>query len=210
MKTALCRLLLAMAGAAAVIISPAGAATISWTNTSGGNWSAPANWSPNHAPGSGDDAVITANGSYTVTLDTSPTLDSLTLGGSSGQQTLSTAGNTLTLTNASGVSHNGVLALSGGTLAGSGLLTVNGQLYWTAGEIDGVCSVATNGVLVLAGASGGTYDIYGTVTNAGTVALESGTLRLVNGISGVLVNLPGGVVELTTDVSIINYGSRCS
>jgi hypothetical protein len=48
---------------------PAQAATITWTNTSGGNWSVAANWSPNQVPGVADTALIETNGSYTVTLN---------------------------------------------------------------------------------------------------------------------------------------------
>src|SRR5271154_356196 len=101
----------------------ADAATITWTNTAGGNWSVAANWSPNQVPGSSDDAVITASGTYNVTLDTSPTVNSLALGGSSGQQTLTTGNNNLTLNNSSFVNANGNLALTGGYLYGVGLLT---------------------------------------------------------------------------------------
>src|ERR1039457_6170649 len=131
----------------------ADSAIITWTNTSGGNWSFAANWSPNQAPGSSDNAVITASGTYAVTLDTSPTINSLTLGGVSGQQTLTTGNNNLTLNNASVVNTNGVLALSGGSLSGAGPLTVNGQFNWTSGSISSgsKLTIATNGVLVLAG-----------------------------------------------------------
>src|SRR5260370_33664435 len=106
----------------------ADAATINWTNSAGGNWSVATNWSPNQVPGSSDNAVITANGSYTVTLDISPTVGSLTLGGNSGTQTLATAGSTLTLNNASVVNANGVMPLNGGTWSGVGLFPINGQL----------------------------------------------------------------------------------
>ena len=107
-------------------------ATSAWTNTSGGNWSVAANWNPNQTPGAGDTAVITNNGTYTVTLDVSATIDSLTLGGDSGQQTLANSSSTLTLNDASVVNINGLLALSGDTLGGSGPLTVGGSLNWTA------------------------------------------------------------------------------
>jgi hypothetical protein len=44
--------------------------TIVWTNTSGGNWSVPANWSPNQVPGSSNTAMLPDVGSsYAVTLD---------------------------------------------------------------------------------------------------------------------------------------------
>jgi PKD repeat protein len=57
--------------------------TIVWINTAGGNWSDTASWNPNRVPISGDDAVITNAGNYTVTLDTSATVDRLVLGGNS-------------------------------------------------------------------------------------------------------------------------------
>jgi hypothetical protein len=198
----------------------ADAATINWTNTAGGNWSVAANWSPNQVPGSSDNAVITANGSYTVTLNTSATVGSLTLGGASGAQTLTNAVNTLTLNNASVVNANGVLALGGGTLSGVGRLTVNGQFNWTGGSIaSSTLTVATNGVLVLAGQTNTDYPLSGILTNAGTVRLVSGNLQIdhYNTGQGELINLPGALVDMKADVSIdlvstwpasfINYGT---
>ena len=64
------------------------AATITWTNAAGGNWGTAANWNPNQVPGASDTALITSSGTYTVTLDSDVTLASLTLGGTSGTQTL--------------------------------------------------------------------------------------------------------------------------
>jgi hypothetical protein len=192
-----------------LLVFPADAATISWTNVSGGDWSAAANWSPNQVPGGSDDAFITNTGTYAVTLDANPAVNSLTLGGASGQQTLSTAGYTLTLNSASAVNTNGNLALNGGAVSG-GLLTVNGLLNWTGGQINGglALSVTANGVMVVAGGNGNP-DLYveGVITNAGTLQLVSGTLDLYScsGAPGELVNLPGGVVDITADVPI-TYG----
>src|SRR5258707_484327 len=70
--------LFAAAGIFLTAISPGRATTIAWTNTSGGNWSAAANWKPNQVPADGDTALITSNGTYTVLLDVSPTIASLT------------------------------------------------------------------------------------------------------------------------------------
>lgn len=39
-----------------------------WDNTSGGAWTTAANWSPAGIPGAGDDVVISALGSYRITL----------------------------------------------------------------------------------------------------------------------------------------------
>jgi len=80
---------------AVLLLGSAGhAATLVWTNTAGGVWGSSSNWFPNLVPGSSDDIVITNAGVYTITLNTSPTVGSLTLGANSGQQTLATAGNT--------------------------------------------------------------------------------------------------------------------
>src|SRR5260370_41783932 len=50
-------------------ISPGRAATIAWTNIAGGNWNDATNWTPNQVPGAADNALITSNGTYIVTLD---------------------------------------------------------------------------------------------------------------------------------------------
>ena len=143
-----------------------------------------------------------------MTLDANPAVNSLTLGGAGGQQTLSTAGYTLTLNSASVVTNNGILALSGGALGGGGTLTVAGQLAWSGGLINAgpTITVATNGVFTLAGVDGNSYFLGCPLNNAGTVQLVSGILTLNGTAYGVLVNLPGGFVELTADLSIEPYG----
>ena len=194
------------AGLAAV----ASADTINWTNVAGGNWNVATNWSPNQVPTSSDNAIITNAGAYTVTLDTSPTVGALTLGGGSGQQTLATAGYTLTLSSNSVVNANGILALNGGTLDDNGGMTVSGQIAWSSGTL-GTANVAlnigTNGTLVV-NFGGGVNNLGQPLGNAGTVQLVSGTLQFHDGYYGSLTNLPGGVVELTADnISIVPYGT---
>src|SRR5262245_48828760 len=81
----------------------ASAADRFWANAAGGNWNTPGNWDTG-VPGPGDNAFITLSGTYTVTLDVSPSINSLTLGASTGTQTLSAGGSrTLTLAAASTV-----------------------------------------------------------------------------------------------------------
>ena len=101
------------------------AATIVWTNTGGGGWNTAENWRPNTVPVSGDTAIITNVGAYTVTLDTSPTLNGFILGGTGSTQTLVMNGFTLTLNGASTVNARGVFELNGGNLDGLGVLTIN-------------------------------------------------------------------------------------
>jgi Flp pilus assembly protein TadG len=105
------------------------AADITWTNTAGGNWNAAANWSPNQVPGSNDHALTTADGTYTVTVNTAVTIAQLTLGATSGTQTL--ANNTsgaLTLTGTGQVLASGVLRRSASTFSCTGALTVHGRV----------------------------------------------------------------------------------
>ena len=190
------------------------AATIAWTNTSGGNWSVAANWNPNQTPGAGDTADITNNGTYTVTLDVSATVGGLILGGASGTQILTNSGSTMTLTNASIVKTNGNLNLGGGTLSGSGLLTVNGALNWTAGSISGALTVASNGVVNVSGSA--TKILYAPVTNAngGTINWSgTGSLHLYNNggspYNGAIHNQAGGLFDVQNDQSLAQaYGSE--
>jgi hypothetical protein len=168
----------------------------SWNNASGGSWNSSANWSCGYVPNSTDDVFITLDGTYTVTLDTSATVNSLTVGGASGMQTLSQNGNTLTLNNASGFGANGAYLFSGGTVTGSGALTV-ANMTWSGGTMGG--AGATNIV------SGGTLTISGTVSldtrtlnNSGTVVRTSNlTIYFYN--SSVINNQSGGVFDIRND-----------
>ena len=131
MKTRISILLAALALLAAV--SAAHAATITWTNTSGGSWFVTNNWSPHQLPINTDNALITVPGTYTVAIDNSVTVNviitNLTLGaggGASGVQTLvlmnSSSGgftaNSMTVTN------GGVFNVSADNRSLSGTMTV--------------------------------------------------------------------------------------
>lgn len=93
------------------------AATLVWTNLAGGAWDHPANRSPTSVPGTSDHAFITNAVTYAVTLPSSVAAR-LTLGGTSGTQTLRHLGGTLSLHSASVVRAGGVLEWNAGILAG--------------------------------------------------------------------------------------------
>ncbi|NOS70645.1 MAG: hypothetical protein HOP33_12035 [Verrucomicrobia bacterium] len=177
------------------------AAVITWTNTSGGLWSVATNWSPNTLPTAADDVVLTAVGDYTVTLDVHPTVASLTLGGSSGTQTLTNAGYNLTFNGASVIATNGVLGFGNGTLAGPGLLTVRGRCLWGAGNWLGAVLVAPGGALDLVG----NMDrmLTGVVTNQGTITWSGANHLSMNNCS--IHNLPGGVFEIQNNQWFSSY-----
>ena len=166
--------LVALAAVAAICSSRA--ASVSWINTNGGNWSVGSNWNPHHAPAAGDTAIITNAGNYTVTLDVStkgpglswagPTSEALKLFRSldrpsrSMERRRSTpavnstwiSGTLKGDTNTSGTVFSGMFASLGGALAGK-------------------LTMASNSVLNLAGTSA-TNVLSGltSLTNYGTVA----------------------------------------
>ena len=109
----LCRRVLFVAVMCAVFCAAASAAqacTDTWvgtgtvSNSTGGSWGYPGNWSTGLVPGPGDDVCIGGSGVYTVSFEpyqvpwgSGPVVDgdsvrSLTVGGSSGSQTLWVAG----------------------------------------------------------------------------------------------------------------------
>jgi hypothetical protein len=111
-----------------------------WNGGTGG-WSVPGNWSAG-APGAGSDVTIYSGGNDTVTLDTSPTISSLALGGASNGTTseLTDGGvkQALTITQGLTVGQTGQLYLTGSYPAGGSTVTVGagwttaGQSIWTA------------------------------------------------------------------------------
>jgi hypothetical protein len=100
-----------------------------WNNASGGSWNTATNWTPNGVPAPGQAVCITLPGTYTVTLPANgpyvsgADIASLTLGASSGTQTLDVQGQdysqggeiynstTLTLNQPSTITSNGELIL---------------------------------------------------------------------------------------------------
>ena len=174
------------------------AAGIVWTNTAGGNWNAAANWNPNQLPGVSDTAIITNDGTYTVTVNISPTIASLVLGGNSGTQTASQASGSLNVTLGT-INNHGLLNFAG-TL-NSPNLTVGGVMNWTSGTIGiGALNVASNGILNISGAVA--KSINGALTNAGTVNWSGANITFSGGI---LHNGSGALLDSQGDVTLGAY-----
>ena len=187
----------------------ANAATVVWTNTSGGAWSTAANWSPNQVPGSDDSAYITNGGTYAVTLSTSISVAGITLGASSGTdtQTLAWTGGTLSGCDFAVASH-GVLAISGSaqktlirfTLNNAGTVTWagTGDLYATL-DAGGQSVLITNlagAVWEIQGDAPFTYQDYGyALTNR---FHNAGTLRKTGG---------SGATAFAAQCRLINTGT---
>jgi len=104
-------------------------AHVSWNNPNGGNWDIPGNWNIGMVPGATDDVFITLNGTYTVTLNGSKSINSLTIGGATGGQTLliqgSLANSHARLESASGFTNAGTITLDSIDTGWNSTLTVS-------------------------------------------------------------------------------------
>ena len=105
--------------------------TDSWKKAASGMWSVAANWSTGVVPTSSANVCIKVAGTYTVTLTGTESANTLTLGGSSGTQTMDVQGNTsssglFTLTsNGSTIATHGVLALDSRSATGAGYAQID-------------------------------------------------------------------------------------
>ncbi|MBI1178215.1 hypothetical protein GC207_12340, partial [bacterium] len=132
------------------------AATLTWTNTLGGEWNTAANWSPNTVPGAGDTANITTAGTYTVNLSVDASVAALNLGAASGKQTLG-------------------LAVAKSLNATSVVIGPNGIFNMSAGTLTGKVTVQSGGVLnFLTSANKNVYSLV--IDNQGTVNHVAGSL----------------------------------
>ncbi|HEV7903867.1 MAG TPA: carboxypeptidase regulatory-like domain-containing protein [Pyrinomonadaceae bacterium] len=156
-------------------VAVAASTNVSWINAAGGAWNVASNWvdgnSINRVPDAGDDVTIALAGTYTVTLASAVSVNSIALGALSGTQKLDTSNFSLTLANNSNVGQRGVLVVNG-TLNGAGNLTVNGTLSGTGTITGNVQNAGT----VAPGLSPGVLNIAGNYTQlaSGTLAIEIG------------------------------------
>jgi fibronectin-binding autotransporter adhesin len=160
--------------------------TDEWTNTAGGSWFTGSDWSKNAPPSSEEEACITANGTYTVTMTQTSgtvTVRSLTVGGTSGTQTLAVG---------SSCSVNAILTTTSGIANGAqGAITLtNGESCATNVTLVGPISNA--GTITSEPSKGGSRSLQGEITNTGTLAIDVNTAY--NGASTLLSNK--GAIDL--------------
>jgi uncharacterized repeat protein (TIGR01451 family) len=162
---------------------------VHWINGAGGTWTNAANWNTGTVPAPGDNAFIDASGTYTVTLTSAQTVQSVTVGsGISGAQTLQISGAALTINAASTVTNTGVLDLNH-DIQGTGTLLNNGQILWNAGSF-------TNGGVTNASSM--------TLLSAGSKGLAGTTLTNNAGAS---VLWSGGTINMQSAATIANAGT---
>ncbi|HXQ00418.1 MAG TPA: hypothetical protein VN845_10200 [Solirubrobacteraceae bacterium] len=218
-------------------VTSAQACTKTWGSSSG-SWGEANDWTPHGVPTNTDDVCITASGTYTVTLPPEGgQAASLTLGGSSGTQTIDVAGasyiyqgetqhvTSLSVGTATIASTGRIVldATSGGTRSGSEEFGAGG--YLTAGTV-------TNSGQIETQVQDSQWDDYfkvGNLTNesGGSVQIASGTLNsqqegegaypwsetnngtvtVAGGASWLMKTSFAGKASFTNDGSIVNDGS---
>jgi fibronectin-binding autotransporter adhesin len=193
---------------AALVGIPARAATVSWAVDGDGLWTTALNWSSNPSlPGPGDDVVISQPGFDRVTLSSTAvqSINSLICG-----ETLQIAsGAQLSLAADSQI--NGTLALTGedgtngftgGTLSGTGNLTVTGAFIWNGRLVGGgKTTLASTCVTTLTSSRlGRTVDNYGTINYIPPFDVGVN----FNTSTAVLNNLAGAIFTVTNPNSSIS------
>jgi hypothetical protein len=182
-----------------------GTVNSSW-NGGTGNWSASSDWTPNGVPNNGGgntyNVTIDSGGTDLVTLDMNATINSLTLGGSTGSSTLqTTSSESLNVTAGLTVNHTGMLNLSSGSIFNVGTLTNKGSVTIGQGATINLTN-QPNGITDVP--AGATLDVAGTLNAGaenglaklnsveGNLILENGQTTTVRPTSGTLT-VPGNV-----------------
>jgi hypothetical protein len=136
-------------------------ATIHWNGVSG-DWSTAYNWSTSTVPGPSDEAVITAPGSYTVTVTTPDTVGSVLLKDAAAMLEIQSFS---------------ALAVTGSVVVRSGTLKIEGTGFPDEGGIltlGGSLDIKSGGTLFLDGGTieGGTLIVRhdGNLTTSATAA----------------------------------------
>ncbi len=170
------------AGCLLSIAAPSRAADYVWTNPAGGAWATASNWSPGGVPSAGDNATISASGTYGITLSGTQVANNVTL---------SAAGATVTGSLAGEFALGGTMTLSAGDWRMSGFVNTPATL---------------RGGSVVRGAGGaGTFTVAQTVRAVGT-QFQGSTLRFVPA-DRPLLRLAGGANFLPGGTVTFPYGS---
>jgi len=167
----------------------AAACSDAWINPVSGSWSTAADWSTGSVPTGTDNVCITTPGEYTVTLTGSASVNSLTLGDSSGatKQTLLVGGpaatGKLTVAENSAVKRTGVLNMESGSgddavvvAPGTAMLDNDGEVVSSAHSTNYLEAPLVNEASGLVQVKTGELrqDENTTTTNEGAFKVESG------------------------------------
>ncbi len=152
-------------------------ATMDWTNTAGGLWSAATNWvnaanpSDHHVPTSSDNAVVDVPGNVTVTYQGSqPTVltlqndDTIWVNGSA-------AGGNATLSVSQSITNDGTILME----------SSNGGYSDTISTGSGTLTNDSDGIIQVTNGSGGPRTITGTLNNQGQIEVDTASYLTITG-----------------------------
>ncbi len=192
----------------------------SWAKASSGSWFVAGNWSKGKVPAAGEEVCITLAGTYTVTTEiptsSSIAVGTVTVGGSSGTQTLAlTPGAScgeikLTASEGTTVGAHGVVTLNSGTCGGfssqlAGHLTNNGVVKAEVGLGGGRTlpgNISNTGKLEIATNTGLSSEAGASFVNEGQLEISSGVVleastSVTNGTGGAITAYGNGTMRLS-------------
>ena len=164
-------------------------AVVTWVGANDSFWDIATNWSSNPAfPGAADDVAL---GAFNTTFRTNS--GTLTIQSFTGTGTLTATGGTLSFANASSI---GGFSMSGGQLAGTGDLTINGAATLTNAAFAGAGTTTAKSATTISSSGlsldgGRIFQNDGTVTQTSTVDLNARNLGTAQAGSGSVVNSAG-------------------
>lgn len=166
-------------------VEPVAAVEFRWNEPAGGEWCEPSNWTPEGLPGPGDDVFIDAGGAYTIELNKSTAVGTLTIVNPAAELWINGNPNDVTLTVLEGGNNHGTIRLESfanrmAALRNSGATLVNEE----------------DGQLLIKPGLGGIRRLDGNLENRGQIILFAGETLSVNG------GLPNSTLTQTGDGSI--------
>jgi hypothetical protein len=184
------------------------AADFYWINSGGGDWNNTNNWVPSsiNAPSYQDNVFITAAGAYTVTGGA--TVNSLTLG--DGVNSFPTL-----LLDSAGIfaygaaytgpgsriimrGGDGSYLFGGGSFEADGGLTLEGEMDWHAGNLNGIVTITTNGLIN--SSSSLNHFFTARVNNHGRILWGADNLTFGSGAQ--IQNLSDGLLDWQNDTGV--------
>ena len=169
---------------------------VTWTGGAGdNNWDSVANWNPERVPTSTDDVTINIAANVVYSLaNVTDSINSLT---STEPLTISAGGISI-----AAASTIGSLSISGGTLTGTGDVSVSGLVTLTAGTLSGSSSLNANGGILI-NLAGGRFKLDGRTVNnaAGQTATWTGShIDNIDASDGSVFNNLGTFVANSTEL----------
>jgi hypothetical protein len=173
------------------------AVPIHWANGVSSDFGTASNWTPLDIPGSGNDAVIDAVGTYTVTSSSNETVRNLSTVATA---TLAIASGSFTVTNQTGmISNAGTITDQASLVIDNGIVKNTGAINLSGGSLDigdgayppapvpGTVTLEGGGTVMLSG--------NGSIIGNGTLTNVDNTISGVGNINVSLVNEAGGVIN---------------